>query len=131
METKLKSVEVTTEWWVDKIQGSVQFNSSNRNINVMINPLTSTILKKEQNRLTASKISAFKKYLNNFIESEIKEYGRCDLMTGYGPLGILSKVANETQITKTLFPRKTNMIITKDKVMVAEGYGNYKTIYSE
>ncbi len=132
MEAKLRSIEVTTEWWVDKIQGSVQFNGGNRNItNIMINSLTSEFLKKNQTRLTASKISNFKEYLKNFIESEIEEYGRCDLMTSYGPLGILSKAANQSQITKSLFPRKTNMIVTKDKVMVAEGYGNYETIYSE
>lgn len=132
MEAKLKSIEITTEWWADKIKGSRQFNNNNRNItNLMINSLAPNFINKDQTRLTASKINNFKEYLNHFIESEIEEYGRCDLMTSYGPLGILSKAANQSQITKSLFPRKTNMIVTKDKVMVAEGYGNYETIYSE
>lgn len=75
-------------------------------------------------------LDRFEKLLREQIKRRVEELDNYTLSTDYGPDYELSKVAVEAGLKSPVFPVKTCMHISKEKVTVSHGYGNpFKTIY--
>ena len=77
-------------------------------------------------------LDRFEKLLGEKIKAKVEENNDYTLSTDYGPCYDLSQVASEAGLKSPVFPVKTCMHISKEKVTVSLGYGNpFQTIYPE
>ena len=75
-------------------------------------------------------INQFEKVLARKIKEEAEKGKDVYISTDYGPEYFLAKAMNEAGMRKTIFPMKTNMVVSNGTVKVKLGYGReYKKIY--
>ena len=130
---KFESIEVATNWWIQKIQTpSVYYNGDASAASEIESFITFLVTHYYRKLLNQEQIDIFKEILSNLIQKEIEEKGFCHLDVDDKPYGILEKARSASKINKILFPWKTKMQVYQDKVilMQAEGYGRkIDTIY--
>ena len=133
MASKIKSVEVATEWWANKISNPTLFsNGANDRANERARIFAFILAKDTSSELSKQKIVNFKEELSNSIESDIETRGYCYLSTDYAPKGKLAAVAEKTHIRGSVFPWKTNMEVPEEYVKASDGNGKkYEMIYSK
>lgn len=133
MASKIKSVEIATDWWINKISNPTMFsNGANDRGSEIAGMFAFMLARNTSSELSKQQIANFKEDLSTTIEDDIKAKGYCELSTDYAPEGTLAEVAERTEISNSVFPWKTNMEVTFDYVKVSDGYGkSYETIYKK
>lgn len=132
MKSKVKSIEIATEWWVDKIKNPTRdfFLSKTKNETIKAAGNIAFILAKEESKkLSKKKIKNFQKNLSEYIQEEIQNNGICRLETKVYPTDSLNEIATSTGIVEDLFPWETKMIITDEKVEVLKVQGGWERIH--
>ena len=121
-------VKVAVNWWANAITNP-KFDNGDDNMPDMMNFLL-TMLVSSESSINKEQKAIFKKELAQLIVEEIKTswYGECSLDVDM----MLCSAAQKAGIDEMVFPWKTKMLITKNKVSVSSGYGaQYKTLWEE
>ena len=124
-------INEAVNWWVEKIDNPNSFdNGDNSKEGQMANMLAMLLAVKSKNKIEKEQIEIFRDSLTEKIENSMNLYDECTLYTDYEPMWELQEAAQLAQIDDSVFPWKTKMKISKDKIEVSEGYGKpYETIY--
>lgn len=131
MQSKIKSIEIASDWWTKKISNPTG-SFSNGESDDFFEQMSLNLAKEASSKLSQQQIANFKDELGTAIESEIERRGLCYLQTDYAPVGKLAEVANKSDIPRETFPIKTNMKVTKESVEVSNGYRKaYEKIYQK
>ncbi len=119
MASKIKSVEIATEWWVNKISNPTLFsNGTSDGIGIAFK-----LARNASSKLSEQQIVNFKEELSSSIERKLETEGYCCLNTDYSPEGLLADVAKKAHISDSVFPWKTRMEVAKEYVKLKDGYG--------
>ena len=115
-EKEVDYVATAAKWWADKLREYYRANKITRL------PLDFD---------KAMKIDKFEELLRVFIQGEIDLRGTAYLKTGYTAMGILYDAADESYLDPIKgFPINTNMQVTRDDIIVSEGYKTeYRKVY--
>lgn len=115
--------KVAAKWWADRLRNIEvdNFNIGEKNdvgLFAMIFGASFAINKKP----SASNINKFEELLAETIKEQVEVRGSLILSCDYHPNYILEDIAQKAGISKDVFPWKTTMWITKDKVTVKARY---------
>ena len=124
-------IKEAVNWWIEKIDNPNSFdNGDSSKEGQMANMLAILLAAKTKNKIEKEQIEIFRDSLTEKLENTMNLYGECKLYTDYEPMWELQEAAQLAQIDDSVFPWKTKMKISKDKIEVSEGYGKpYETIY--
>ena len=124
--TKEEVIITASMWWADKLRKRQPHNNGDHSKSSIIACMLADLGTKN---VTEEQYKVFEHELAVGIEKEYDEYVvkhnfqciyiGCD----YDPCYILAEAANKAGISTLNFPFKTHMSITKNKVLVADGYG--------
>ena len=132
MNSKVKSIEIATEWWVDRITNPTRefFTSKKKNDSITTAGNIAFILAQEESKkLSKKQIEKFHKNLSEYIQEELQDNGICKLETKLYPTNTLNKAALSAGIEEDLFPWETTMTITNEQVEVLNVIGGWKRLH--
>lgn len=119
----VKYSKVAAKWWADKLRhigpGNFNMGDSTPNGGAAMASGTRLALRFQP---AEENIDCFEEILEKKIEEIVEEYGSAILSVDYGPDWILSKVAENANVSTHGFPWKTTMWISKKRVSVRSGY---------
>lgn len=119
-------IKTAVDWWINKIT-----NPEYKCGNVKVVLLPKIINASESNE---EKIENFKIKLTNFLRLKLMESSRAILRTEYGPVEDLLKIAKIAKLDISnydLFPWNTEMLITKNYIIVKEPDTDFEQIYNK
>lgn len=68
--------------------------------------------------ISKHELDLFEERLSKEIENKVKRFGKLTLGSDFGPIDLLTEVANSCNIPQELFPLQTIMIITTSRISV-------------
>lgn len=113
-------------WWGDKLRKRQPHNNGDFSKSSIIACMFADL---GRGYVSEAQYNVFERALAVGIEDHYRKYiDGCNfpqifIGCDYGPDSILAEAANEAGIPLINFPYKTHMCITKNEVMVADGYG--------
>lgn len=119
-----KEIETAVRWWSDSLQGrgpAKYNNGDTSNIGFMMMALAT--MAADAAPVAANQYTAFEASLRRLL-TEAAEAGRTtiNLMTDYGPGGLLADAMEEAKVSFDKAPWKTYMTVEQDQVTVSAGY---------
>lgn len=118
-ETIEKASQIAAQWWADVIRDP-KFDNGDRSPSSMT---LFSMAKACVQDLTEDQRKSFLSVLTFVVSEKLRMGGPVSLDVDYQPTGLLSKVAEETEIPETNFPIKTRMEIEDGFVSVKYGFG--------
>ena len=117
-ENEVNYVSVAAKWWADKLR------TYYKSIRTTRLPLDFA---------AAIKIDKFEELLIGMIQEQIDVRGTAYLKSGYMAEGIVYDAAKESELdTVKGFPLKTRMEVTRNDIIVSEGYKTeYRKVYGK
>lgn len=118
--------EIASSWWAEKLE----FSSHDGGFEPDLELLT-LLMVEDMPKVEEDKKSSFKIILKDAIKKELMEQRNIDLYVDYGPKGILHDAAIEATLLPEnhdefdmthIFPWKTSMSVSLDKITVKEGH---------
>lgn len=132
-----KVLEAATNWWIDQITGlklnwdngaQNEGSSKDREVGNKMWMLGNMVANQAREGITKEQIDIFRDKLMENIENKFKmnpsENFHCILSVDYYPGEILSESVLKAGIDPNVFPCKTIMWISEEKVIASCGYGS-------
>ena len=132
---KYKTAEVAADWWTNAVfECGAKIDIGAQDKGGKVNEALLNFVYKINKERNKGKKEAFHKALETIVNIELNDSGHVCLSVDYYPCDLLGDAAFEARIETDMgvFPPKTIMNITCDKVEVKNGYGDkLKTIYDK
>ena len=112
----------TAQWWADQLKSSsVKLDNGTADAGLLA---VLAFCGPKANDYTDEQINIFRSHLAQHIESEITEWGDCQISTDYDPYDTLMKAAEKSgiKLSSQDLPWKTWTSTTADKVILSHGY---------
>ena len=126
----LPSVETAINWWINQITGPKIGGSIGNDFNSII-AMTIANHIFSQTSVDEIQIAKFRELLSKSLMDELSKGIEPNLVTDYGPGGILANAMKESNISEIKVPFKTKMVVGINSVKVSAGYqAEYKEIFN-